>query len=154
MRKAAYFLALVVLAASVPILNGDAQEPKKVERQKADPKKVKELMRRKLDSAQKILEAIAVNDPDNIARYATQLIQISKEAEWKVFKSALYDRNSDDFRFIAEKMVGQAKEKNLDGAKLSYLELTMTCFHCHKYVRDMAQIGTGPQASAESANSR
>ena len=33
-------------------------------------------------------------------------------------------------------MQAKAKAKNLDGATLAYVRLTMNCIECHKYVRD------------------
>jgi hypothetical protein len=34
-------------------------------------------------------------------------------------------------------MVKMAKDKNLDGAALAYVQLTMSCVNCHKYVREI-----------------
>jgi hypothetical protein len=33
----------------------------------------------------------------------------------------------------------KAKDKNIDGATLAYLRLTMNCVNCHKYVRQAAK---------------
>ncbi len=30
----------------------------------------------------------------------------------------------------------KAKDKNLDGVTLAYMDLTMSCVRCHQYVRD------------------
>ena len=46
-----------------------------------------------------------------------------------------------DFTKSAEKIVQGAKDLNLDTAKLGYLEMTLTCFNCHTYVRDYGGIG-------------
>ena len=40
-----------------------------------------------------------------------------------------------EFQRLADEMALKAKEKNLDGATLAYLRLTMNCVNCHKYVR-------------------
>jgi hypothetical protein len=139
-------LTFVALAACAAAAAGQEQQPTKVERQKADPKKVKELMRRKLENAQKILEAITMNDLDKIALHADDLIKVSKEAAWIVFKTPQYEMNSDDFRHSAEKLIRQSKAKDLESAKLTYLEITMTCFHCHRYVRDVGMVRFNPDA--------
>jgi hypothetical protein len=47
---------------------------------------------------------------------------------------------SNDFRFNAETLIQNAKDKNLEGAKLAYLGMTLSCFHCHAYVRDVGMI--------------
>lgn len=148
MKQLTYPLAFLCLTVLVPTMHGhDAQQPK-VERQKHDPKKVKELMHMKLENAQKILEALALNDMDSTARHADALIKVSKEAEWVVFKTPEYEMNSRDFRSSLEILVRQSKDKNLEGAKLTYLEMTMTCFHCHRYVRDVGMVRTDDTTSS------
>lgn len=117
-------LALVAVLVSVPG-HGD------------EPKKVPSLMRRKLENAQKVLEGLALNDEKMVAKHAEELIQISKEAEWKAIKTAQYETHSNDFRRTAETLVKNAKDKNLDGAALTYVELTLSCLRCHKYVREV-----------------
>jgi hypothetical protein len=103
----------------------------------AEPKGVASLMRRKLDNAQKILEGLALNDFKMMTRHAEELIQVSKETEWKVIKTPQYELFSNDFRRACETVAKQADEKNLDGAALAYVEVTLTCVKCHKYVREV-----------------
>jgi hypothetical protein len=148
-RNWIHFLVVVAVAAGCLTLGGHAQEAKKaeqkkVEAQKPDPKKLRELMFRKLENSQKLLAAICLNDLDSVTKHGQTLIQLSKEAEWKVYKTPQYEMNSEDFRSTAEKLVSNAKEKNLEGAKLAYLEMTLTCFHCHKYVRDVGMARFEP----------
>jgi hypothetical protein len=102
-----------------------------------DDKKLAELMHKKLEHSEKVLEGLAVNDFKMIAKHADELIEISKEAEWKVIKTPQYEIHSSDFRRTAESLVKNAKEKNLDAAALNYVELTLTCVKCHKYVREV-----------------
>jgi hypothetical protein len=100
------------------------------------PSKTAELMRKKLKCSQGVLEGIALNRFDNIADNANELITISQKAEWVVVKTPQYEMFSNQFRRNAESLVKNAKAKNLDGAALDYVELTMTCVKCHKYVRE------------------
>jgi hypothetical protein len=100
------------------------------------PAKVQELMQKKLKCSQSVLEGIALNDFDKIADNADELITISQKAEWVVVKTPQYELFSNQFRKSAESMVKNAKAKNLDGAALDYVDLTMTCVKCHKYVRE------------------
>jgi hypothetical protein len=100
------------------------------------PSKTAELMRKKLKHSQGVLEGIALNDFDKIADNADQLITISQRAEWVVVKTPQYELFSNRFRRSAEGLVKNAKAKNLDGAALDYVDLTMTCVKCHKYVRE------------------
>lgn len=100
------------------------------------PSKTAELMRKKLKHSQGVLEGVALNDFDKIADNADQLITISQQAEWVVVKSPQYELFSNQFRRSAEGLVKNAKAKNLDGAALDYVDMTMTCVKCHKYVRE------------------
>ena len=93
-------------------------------------------MKKKLKCSQSILEGVALNDFDKIADNADQLIAISQKAEWVVVKTPQYELFSNQFRKDAESLVKNAKAKNLDGAALDYVDLTMTCVKCHKYVRE------------------
>ena len=45
--------------------------------------------------------------------------------------------HSNEFRRAAETIVQKAKDKNLDGVALAYLDMTMTCIRCHRYVREV-----------------
>ncbi len=100
------------------------------------PTKVTELMHEKLKYAQNVLEGIALNDFDKIADNADELMNVSKQAEWVVVKTPQYEMFSNQFRRSVESMAKNAKAKNLDGATLDYMDLTMTCVKCHKYVRE------------------
>ena len=126
---AACAMIAIVLAA----LPGRSDEPK------GSDKKIAQLMHRKLESSQKVLEGLATGDFDKISKNADELIQISKEAEWKSLKTEKYELYSNDFRREADTLVKNAKEKNLDAAALTYVELTLTCVRCHKHVREVRQ---------------
>jgi hypothetical protein len=140
MKHFAFVLILLCLGAAVPTVIGDDNKKPKVPREKLDPEKVRVLMHKKLDGAQKILAALTLNDLDRTGASAADLLQVSKEAEFLVFKTRDYEMYRDEFRRSAEALVRQAKEKNLEAAKLSYLEMTMSCFHCHAYVRDVGMV--------------
>src|SRR5439155_24274065 len=98
--------------------------------------KTKKLMRRKLEHAQKVLEGIALNDFKEITKHGEELMQISKDAEWQAIKTPRYEVHRNEFRRAVDTLLERAKEKNLDGAALSYVDLTLSCVKCHKYVRD------------------
>ena len=149
LRRAKIALTVVALAFIVPPLGGDSGLSKNV--QGEDSKKVSELMRKKLQHAQKVLEGIALNDFDKILEHADGLMQVSKEVEWKVVKTPRYEVQSNEFRRAVEILQEKATQKNLDGAALGYVELTLTCVKCHKYVREarMTRLdrGQGPLPS-------
>jgi len=136
MRKLTCALTLIALIGIAPVPGNHAQVPDKQEVQKPDPKKVKELMRRKLDHSQKLLEALTLADLAKVGNHADELVKISKEVEWKTNKSRQYRTWSDDFRQNAEALSKAAKENNLQSARLNYLGMTLDCFNCHSYLRE------------------
>lgn len=138
--------ALVVVAAVVYLLRGDAdpltpeagaQEPAVGDK----PNDVALFMRAKLGHAQHVIEGLALADYDLIARGAHDLALASQASSWQVLQTADYARHSQEFRRSCESLRSAAKEKNLDGAALAWMEVTMKCIQCHKYVRD---VGEGP----------
>src|SRR6516164_1110929 len=133
MWKIAYLLAVLLVTVGFPSFSGLAEEQKASEE---GPKKVRDLMHKKLENSQKILEGIAVNDFKLIAKHADELIDLSKQVEWRVLKTPQYEIHSNQFRRSAEALIKDAKDKNMDAAALSYMEMTLTCVRCHKYVRE------------------
>jgi hypothetical protein len=136
MRRVSFVLLGLALLLGVPTLSGHGGEPKK-------GNKLHELMQRKLAASQKVLEGIALNDFGTIRKQAEELADISKQAEWRVLKSPEYELHSNDFRRIADNLAKNAKDKNIDGAALNYVELTLTCVKCHKHVRETRDTGFG-----------
>jgi len=134
----AVIVTLIALVIGMPglVAHGDEpqQEPQRLDRGIA--KELSDLMRRKLDNSQKVLEGIALSDFDMIAKHAEALIAVSKQAQWRVLRTPDYDLYSNDLRRNAEALIHQSKEKNLDGAALAYVDLTLTCVKCHKHVRE------------------
>jgi hypothetical protein len=101
------------------------------------PNQVKDFMKVKLSQSQKVLEGLALEDFDMIAKNAQAMSLLSQESNWKVLQTAEYLRQSQDFQRTADAIRDAAKKKNLDGAALGYVELTMKCIQCHKYVRNV-----------------
>jgi hypothetical protein len=126
MRKTLIRAAGVCLFAGLILPLGQGKEPQKVS----------DLMRKKLDHAQKILEGMALNDFGKITRSSQELMLISKAAEWYVVKTPEYEAQSNSFRRAVETMIDKSGEKNIDGVALAYVDLTLSCVRCHKYVRD------------------
>jgi hypothetical protein len=144
MRKWICALAFVGLTAGVITVSVAAREKKDdkkdEKKEKPDPKKVKELMRKKLEFSQKVLEGLAVNNLEMASKNAEELLKVRKEAAWMVHQTTEYTIWSDEFTRNAEGIVKAAKDKNLEAAKLNYLGMTLACFHCHTYVRDLGRV--------------
>ena len=95
----------------------------------------KEFMRDKLELTQGILEGLAVENFDLILSRSQRLSAMSQEVGWKVFENPDYEQQSIAFRRNVDALTKAAKNKNLDGATLAYVRVTMSCVECHKYVR-------------------
>lgn len=131
MRTTIYaLLGLILLVFTAPI-------PAQEEVQKSG---VQKLMDDKLRYAKMLLEAVATGNFNKVNESCEKLIQISKTAEWLVHKTPRYELHSNEFRRAAENLIQKAKAKNQDGIALGYVELSMTCFRCHQYVRELRDV--------------
>ena len=101
----------------------------------APPNKVETFMRAKLEHSQKILEGLATEDYESISKNAQDLSLLSLAASWQVLQTEDYQQHSREFRRAADALKDAAKKKNLDGAALAYVDVTLKCVNCHKYVR-------------------
>jgi hypothetical protein len=95
------------------------------------------LMQKKLTNAQKLLEGIALADLDTVGKHARELLDLSKQAEFKVLKTPAYELHANDFRRSLDDIQRGVTQKNLDAATLGYMDMTMTCVRCHKHVREV-----------------
>jgi hypothetical protein len=127
MRKLVLFLVFVVLLAGIPTLSGHDPEPTKVQ----------QLVQKKLEHVQKVLAGVATGDFRLMAANAEELMQISKLAECRVVKTPRYELHSDEVRRAAESLIQEANNKNVDASALAYVEMTLACVKCHKYVREV-----------------
>jgi cytochrome c556 len=96
-----------------------------------------EFMRLKLDYAKNVLEGLATENLTKVAKNAKDLKMMSAAALWEVptIPKLEYGRYTSEFQRVADELAKQAEAKNLDAATLAYVQLTMNCVNCHKYVR-------------------
>jgi hypothetical protein len=99
------------------------------------PDKVAVFMRAKLQHSQKVIEGLATEDFDLIAKSAQEMSLLSHATTWQVLQTPEYNQHSLEFRRSADALHEAAKNKNLDGAALAYVGVTLNCVNCHKYVR-------------------
>lgn len=96
---------------------------------------VGDFMRQKLVHSQKILEGLTVDDLEMVAKNSQALSLLSQAASWQVLQTPEYQDRSAEFRRAVDALTEAARKKNLDGAALAYVDVTMKCVSCHKYVR-------------------
>jgi len=95
-------------------------------------------MRQKLEFSKDVLEGLSLEQFASIERSAKALKKLSEAAEWEVPtipNATDYVALTTEFQRSCDDLLKQAKARNIDGATLSYLKLTMTCVQCHKFVR-------------------
>lgn len=100
------------------------------------------LMREKLAHSQKILEAILTSDFALLDRESAALAQATKSQAWMVFFSPEYNRQSGAFLRALDDLRDAAKGMDLDGAASNYMSLTLTCFQCHRYIKNRRLAST------------
>ena len=131
---------LAVLSAILLSTPGSSADKPKQNLPKANP-----LMVEKLKNSQALLEGLAINDFDKIQKSAEELMRISKAVEWTVHKTPQYEVLTNNFRRAAETIIQKAKAKNIDGATLAYVDMTLTCVRCHQYCREIRDTSFTPR---------
>ncbi len=137
--------ALPIILALV--IAGLAQAQGSAEPVEDMPKEVRPLdvfMRRKLELSRETLQGIVTEDFPLIKRSAEGLEKMSRQAEWEVFRMDEYNHLSAEFRRVARTLAKQAEKKNIDGAALAYMQLTMSCVECHKFTRGVRMADQSP----------
>jgi hypothetical protein len=97
---------------------------------------IRPFMQKKLKYAQILIEGLANEDFALIRDNTRELRKIAGDAQWKISPNLTYIKYSSEFATIAEELERRASEKDLNGATLSYIRLTINCVDCHKFVRD------------------
>ena len=101
-----------------------------------------EFMRMKLEFSKRVLEGLTLEDYPAISKNAKALKRLSEAAEWEVPtipNATDYVVFTTEFQRLTDELVKKGREKNIDGATLAYLRLTMNCVNCHKYVRQSSK---------------
>jgi hypothetical protein len=125
-------LALLAAMTAAPALRGQ-DKPAATRR---------DFMRQKLEFSKQVLEGLTVENYQAITRGASALRRLSQAAQWEVPtipNATDYVAFTGEFQRLCDELQTKAKERNVDGATLVYLRLTMNCVNCHKYVRFAAR---------------
>jgi hypothetical protein len=106
-----------------------------------DPTPLKTFMRAKLDHSKNLLQAITTEDFDAMGKESQKIILLTLAEQWQVLETPEYAQHSLEFRRTAGAIRDAAEKKNLDGAALAYVDLTMKCVNCHKYIKKQRMAG-------------
>ena len=109
--------------------------------------KVAVFMKAKLAHSQQVLKGLATEDFDLIAKNAQAMSLLCVDEMWMVLQTPEYRERSAEFRRSVDAVTEAAKKKNLEAAALGYVDVTLKCVNCHKYVRKvrMARLEEFPQ---------
>ena len=94
-------------------------------------------MQMKMEPAKKLLEGLALEDFDMILANSQKISLLTLDESWMVVQSESYRRHSKDLDRSLKMIMDSAKKKNLDGALLGYLQMSMECVDCHKQLRGL-----------------
>ena len=95
----------------------------------------KRLMQAKAGYAHRLLDAVVQDDFETIRDQAFRLRAVAETADWRVVDTPEYTRASDAFVGAADRLLDAARESNGDAAALAYMDVTLQCVHCHRYLR-------------------
>ena len=104
--------------------------------------KVKVFMRAKLTNSQSVIEGLATENWDLIEAGGARMLVMSKATEWSLGQTGTqYKQDTIEFVNACRQLITQSKARNIEGATLAYLQLTMNCVECHKHVRASQRAG-------------
>jgi hypothetical protein len=93
-------------------------------------------MKQKLVASQNLLAGLTKADYPAIEKNAQSMIAVGYLEKWIRADTPEYQTMLRDFLYANKSLTLAAREKNLDGATVAYLQLTLSCVNCHKVVRD------------------
>jgi len=97
--------------------------------------KLNEFMQEKQKLSHEVFDAIVLKDFKRIRKNASALTTLSQAATFQVHKTPRYLQHVTEFQDAVEKMAKNARDENADGVTLAFTEMTLSCVHCHDYIR-------------------
>jgi hypothetical protein len=131
MKKSLATLATLMLIAAPltvqPTRGGDDQDKEQ---------KSSIWMKQKLSASQNILAGLTKGDFEAIDKNAQSMLVVEYLEKALRADTPGYNMKLKDFEYANKALSLAAREKNIDGATIAYIQLTLSCVHCHKLVRD------------------
>ncbi|MCG6156521.1 hypothetical protein [Rubinisphaera margarita] len=137
--------ALFFSAFISPSLRGESDESKP-KSNKAETKRpvadapgdqlLQHFMREKLKASTDILEGLTTEDFRLIGNGASRLYKMSTVEKWNYSNDAMYRQFSSEFQRVTHDLIKASDDRSLDRSALKWIDVTMKCIECHRYVRD------------------
>lgn len=147
-RIAAMFVVSGGLAAAAGLWSASPASSQDNKPPKKGPAKLNldqsRFMRKKLEASNEILEGLVTEDAELVIKGAKVLVEMSSAEKWQVENNVMYSQYSAEFQQAAKKLVEAAEKENFDRAALKWIDTTMKCMECHKYVRGASLATSKP----------
>jgi hypothetical protein len=95
---------------------------------------VESLMKAKAGYAHRLLDAVILGELETVRDQAFRLKAVAETADWNVMDTPEYVRESEAFIRATDRLLQSAGSKNPEAVALAYVEVTLSCVHCHRYV--------------------
>jgi hypothetical protein len=92
------------------------------------------VMRKKLVTSQKILEAVVTSSWISLEAHSKDLEALTNEPGWMVLKAPEYAQQSATFRQAVRALREAAVQRDLEAAPQAYIAVTLSCVQCHRYL--------------------
>ena len=102
-------------------------------------------MTKKMEYSQNVLRGLAKADFAAIEKNARSMNDLTQIEKWIRGNTPEYKRHVAGFQAANKGLIQMAQDKNIDGATLAYMQLTMSCVQCHKLVRDADKASPTPK---------
>jgi hypothetical protein len=112
----------------------------------------RDIMRAKLAHAHAILDAITLENWEQIALNADDLAALSEMAEWRVHTSPAYGTFSENFRQTVRQLARDARAESATAVADDFAEVTRACLACHTYLRREGLINDPPGRIASASD--
>lgn len=94
-------------------------------------------MRKKLEASGKILEGLCTEDMELVRTGAASLQELSSAEKFRVSNDVMYRQFSSEFQSLTKELIKAAESGNQDRVALKWMDTTMSCMDCHRFVRGM-----------------
>ena len=98
---------------------------------------LKKFMRQKLHASNQILEGLCTEDLEMVSDGSDTLMKMSGEEKWRVSNDIMYRRYSTEFMHAVEELQKEAKDNDMNGTSMAWVNVTMKCLKCHEWVRNI-----------------
>jgi hypothetical protein len=92
------------------------------------------VMRQKLDHAQKILEAVVTSDWVALETESREIERLTNDPRWMVLKYPEYAKHSANFVDAIRSLHDAAARRDLEATPKAYVAVTLSCVDCHRYL--------------------